>query len=43
MTDGLNDIDLAGFEAMLVGAGWRIAQRSPVFDSQIWVCEAGPA
>jgi FkbM family methyltransferase len=39
----LNDIDLAGFEAMPVGSGWRIAQRRPVFDSLFWVCEAGPA
>jgi FkbM family methyltransferase len=39
----LNDIDLAGFESLLVGAGWRIARRAPVFDSLIWVCEAGPA
>jgi FkbM family methyltransferase len=39
----LNDIHIAGFEAMLVAAGWRIAQRGPVFDSLLWVCEAGPA
>ena len=39
----MNDIDLAGFESMLVGAGWRIAHRRPLLDSQFWVCEAGPA
>ncbi|HEY2892490.1 MAG TPA: FkbM family methyltransferase [Dongiaceae bacterium] len=39
----MNDIDLAGFESMLATAGWRIAHRRPLLDSQFWVCEAGPA
>ena len=39
----MNDFDMAGFESMLTGAGWRIAQRRPLVDSQFWVCEAGPA
>ncbi len=39
----MNDIDLAGFEAMLAGAGWRISHRKPLDEAQIWVCEAGPA
>ncbi len=39
----MNDIDLAGFESMLANAGWRIAHRRPLLDSQFWVCEAGPA
>jgi FkbM family methyltransferase len=39
----MNDIDLAGFESMLATAGWRIAHRRPLVDSQFWVCEAGPA
>jgi len=39
----MNDFDLAGFEGLLTGAGWRISQRKPLTDSHLWVCEAGPA
>ena len=37
----VNDFDLAGFEAILGRAGWRIIQRQPMQDSHLWVCEAG--